>query len=177
MKETDKTKRTCSLDTTFKCCSTHFLLLITWHKRGFVNNTNSTVLSRHVLNRRFSKLNFISYTTSLFGLESFLDSIQHEGSESLGLARHDRLAYLDKYQTSKAVMVSSEFNSHWRQLYFLLKLLWQFFFTKMFYLQKPRNSLLNSTFRFVSSEHCSFNINAYFSHIFGLSFDLYSRCR
>ena len=30
---------------------------------------------------------------------------------------------LNRYQTSKSVMVSCEFNSHWRQFYFLLKLL------------------------------------------------------
>ena len=34
---------------------------------------------------------------------------------------YDRLAQLDKHQTSKPLMVSCEFNSHWRQLYFLLK--------------------------------------------------------
>ena len=31
-----------------------------------------------VLNRRFFKLNFVSGTTSLFGLGSFLDSIEHD---------------------------------------------------------------------------------------------------
>ena len=55
----------------------------------FVNNPELTfltflykididVLSRHVLNRRFFKLNFVSCTTSLFGFGSFLDSIEHD---------------------------------------------------------------------------------------------------
>ena len=39
------------------------------------------------------------------------------------LARQDRIAQLEKHQTSKLLMVSCEFNSHWRQLYFLMKLL------------------------------------------------------
>ena len=34
-----------------------------------------TVLTRHVLNGRFYKLNFVSSTASLFGFGSFLDSI------------------------------------------------------------------------------------------------------
>ena len=60
---------------------------------------------------------------------------------------HDRLAQLDKHQTSKPVMVSCEFNSHRRQLYFLLKLFKTSqcqFCTKMSemsdlcYLRKPR---------------------------------------
>ena len=42
-------------------------------------------------------------------------------SKSLRLARHNRLAQLDKHQTSKPVMVSCEYNSHLRQLIFLLK--------------------------------------------------------
>ena len=39
-----------------------------------------TVLSRHVLNveQEIFKLNFVSCTTSLFGLGSFLDSIEHD---------------------------------------------------------------------------------------------------
>ena len=45
-----------------------------------------------------------------------------QGSESLRLARHDRLVQLDKHQAFKIVVVSCEFSSHWRQLYFLLKL-------------------------------------------------------
>ena len=78
----------------------------------------------HVLNRRFFKLNFVSCTISLFGLGWFLDSIEHDfiRSEILRLARHDRLAYLDKYQFSEPVMVSCEFNSHCRQFYLLLKI-------------------------------------------------------
>ena len=34
-------------------------------------------LCRRVLNRRLFQSNFVSYTTSLFGLESFLDPIEH----------------------------------------------------------------------------------------------------
>ena len=46
-----------------------------------------------------------------------------KGSESLRLARHARLAQLDKHQTSKPVMVSCVSSvPNWRQLYFLLKL-------------------------------------------------------
>ena len=37
-----------------------------------------TVLRRHVLNRNRRSLNFVSCTTSLFGLGSFLDSIEHD---------------------------------------------------------------------------------------------------
>ena len=41
----------------------------------------------------------------------------------ISCSTHVCLAQLDKHQTSKLVMVCCEFNSHWRQLYFLLKLL------------------------------------------------------
>ena len=36
------------------------------------------VPTRHVLNKRFLKLNFVSCTTSLFGFGSFPDSIEHD---------------------------------------------------------------------------------------------------
>ena len=45
------------------------------------------------------------------------------GCKCLKLGRQDKLEQLGKHHTSKPVMVSCEFNSHWRQLYFLLKLL------------------------------------------------------
>ena len=55
-----------------------------------------------MLNRRFFKLNFVSCTSSLFGLGSFLDAIKHDfiRSESMKLARHDRSEHLDKHQTN-----------------------------------------------------------------------------
>ena len=36
------------------------------------------MLSRHVLNRIFFKLNFVSCANALFGIGSFLDSIEHD---------------------------------------------------------------------------------------------------
>ena len=62
----------------------------------------------------------------------------------MSLARHNKLAQLDKHQTSKPVLISCEFNSHWRQLQFLLKLFktprCQFCteMSDLFYLRKPR---------------------------------------
>ena len=41
------------------------------------------------------------------------------GSESLKLSPHVCLAQLDRHQICKPVIVSCEFNSQWRQLYFL----------------------------------------------------------
>ena len=45
------------------------------------------MLSRHELNRRFFKLNFVSYTTSLFGLGLFLDLIENDFIRMSGLGR------------------------------------------------------------------------------------------
>ena len=85
--------------------------------------------------------------------------------KDLRLARHDRLAQLDKHQTYKPVVVSCEFNSQWRQLYILLKLfrhLNTIFCTKMSevsdlcYLPKPRifdnsdHNLFTDNLRFLS---------------------------
>ena len=49
-------------------------------------------------------------------------SMTLQGSETLRQARHVRLAQFVKHQTFKPVMVSCEFNSHQRELYFFRKL-------------------------------------------------------
>ena len=49
-----------------------------WTWLVYKSDAYPTVLSKHVLNRRCFKLNFVSCTTSLFGLESFLASIEHD---------------------------------------------------------------------------------------------------
>ena len=72
------------------------------------SNANPTLLTRHVMNRK--NFNWILFRArlSIFGLGSFLHAIKHDflGSDSLRLARYDRLADLDERQTSKPVMAS-----------------------------------------------------------------------
>ena len=64
--------------------------------------------------------------------------VVHEGKFSLRISylTHVSLAQLDTHQTSKPVLVSCEFNSHWRQLYFLL--LQPLEILDLCYLRKPR---------------------------------------
>ena len=61
------------------------------------------------------------------------------GPESLNLTSYGKLAQLNKYQTSKPILVSCKFNSQRRQLYFLLKLfkiLWcQFLYRNVRYVR------------------------------------------
>ena len=60
-------------------------------------------MSHHTVKFKAGKENRIAYQ-SLYSIRS----------ESLRLSTYDRLAQLDKHQTSDPVMVSCEFDSHWR---------------------------------------------------------------
>ena len=86
----------------------------------------SNCANQTCVDRRSHKLNFVSCTTSPFGLGSFLDSIEHDFINfiriwSLRRERHNKIAWLDKHLTSKPVMVSCGLNFHKKQLYYLLK--------------------------------------------------------
>ena len=78
-------------------------------------------LSRHVLTVSDFQILIKSCSIESRNDPSPKSEVVHQTKFSLKISysTHVCLAQLDRHQTCKPVMVSCEFNSHWRQLYFL----------------------------------------------------------
>ena len=85
-----------------------------------MSDTYPTVLSRHALIVLYFQILIKSCFIESRNDPSPKSEVVHETKFSLKISysTHVCLAQLDRHQTCKPVMVSCDFNSHWRQLYF-----------------------------------------------------------
>ena len=92
-----------------------------WCSSAGILEVNGTVKAIEVLvyNTNLTFLSFL-YKIKSRSDPSLNSTVVHETNLSLKIYSNLAcLAQLDRHQTCKPVMVSCEFNSHWRQLYFL----------------------------------------------------------